>query len=80
LGRWRHHGLIQQFCWGQWTAPPSPSTVLAPYRQRLRALYDWRTDADYAARLMRPSEARDALTLAQEILTVVAQAKGLPFP
>jgi hypothetical protein len=30
--------------------------------------------------MMRPSEARDGLTLAQEILTVVAQAKGLPFP
>jgi len=80
LGRWRHHGLIQQFCWGQWTEPPSPPTAVAPYRQQLRALYDWRTDADYTARMITLSEARDGFTLAQEILATVARAKGLPFP
>ncbi|MGH8058514.1 MAG: hypothetical protein ACREOH_14960 [Candidatus Entotheonellia bacterium] len=80
LGRWRHHGLIHQFCWGQWAAPPSPPTALAPYRQRLRALYDWRTDADYTTRTITPSEAREGLTLAQEMLAMVAQAKGLAFP
>jgi uncharacterized protein (UPF0332 family) len=80
LGRWRHHGLIQQFCWGQWTEPPALPTRLAVYRQRLRTLYDYRTDADYTARTMSRTEAHEGLNLANEILTLIAQAKGLPFP
>jgi uncharacterized protein (UPF0332 family) len=79
LGRWRHHGAIHQFCRGQWTAPPSPPTTLARYRQRLRGRYDWRTDADYTVRTIAPSAAQEGLTLAEEILVLVAQAKGLPF-
>jgi uncharacterized protein (UPF0332 family) len=80
LGRWRHHGLIQQFCWGQWTELPSLLTTLASYRQRLRTLYDYRTDADYTARTISQTEANDGLILAQEILAFVARAKGFPFP
>lgn len=79
LGRWRHHGLMHQFCWGQWTEPPSLPTTLGSYRHRLRALYDYRTDADYTARAISQTEANDGLTLARDILTLVAQAKGLPF-
>ena len=80
LGRWRHHGLMQQFCFGQWTEPPSLPTTLASYRPRLRTLYDYRTDADYTARAIAQTEAHDGLTLANEILTLIAQAKGLTFP
>ena len=79
LGRWRHHGLIQQFCFGQWTEPPSLPTTLASYRQRLRTLYDYRTDADYTAREITQTEANDGLTLAREILAFIAQGKGLVF-
>jgi len=80
LGRWRHHGLMHQFCWGQWTEPPSLPTTLAGYRQRLRTLYDYRTDADYTARTIAQTEANTGLDLAKEILALVAQAKGLSFP
>jgi len=80
LGHWRHHGVIDHFCRGQWVDPPLPLTLLAPYRQRLRDLYDWRTDADDAARPVSRPEANAGLTLTQEILTTVAREKGLPFP
>jgi hypothetical protein len=80
LGRWRHHGLIQQFCFGQWTEPPSLPTTLAAYRQRLRTLYDYRTDADFTAREITQTEAKGGFTLVGEILVFIAQAKGLVFP
>jgi hypothetical protein len=70
---------MHQFCWGQWTEPPSLPTTLGAYRHRLRTLYDYRTDADYTARAMSQTEANDGLNLARDILTLVAQAKGLPF-
>jgi hypothetical protein len=79
LGRWRHHGLIQHFCTGQWTESPPPLTALGVYRQRLRELYDARTDADYSARPLSASEARAGLALAEEILAMIAQKKGLLF-
>jgi uncharacterized protein (UPF0332 family) len=79
-GRWRHHGLIHHFCWGQWTQPPSPVTRFAGYLRRLRALYDQRTDADYIAMPIPRAKAEDGLKLAKEILEIVAQEKGLPFP
>jgi uncharacterized protein (UPF0332 family) len=79
-GRWRHHGLIHHFCWGQWTQPPSPVTRFAGYLRRLRALYDQRTDADYIALPISRAKAEDGLKLAKEILEIVAQEKGLPFP
>lgn len=79
LGRWRHHGLLHQFCQGQWTEPPALPTELASYRRRLRALYDYRTDADYMARPIVQTEAHEGLTLAREVLTLVAQAHGLHF-
>ena len=80
LGRWRHHGLMHQFCWGQWTEPPSLPTRLALYRPRLRTLYDYRTDADYTARTLSQTEAQNGLHLANEILALVAQAKRLTLP
>ena len=79
LGRWRHHGLMQHFCLGQWTELPSLLTRLVSYRQRLRTLYDYRTDADYTARAISQTEANDGLSLTKEILTLVARAKGLTF-
>lgn len=79
-GRWRHHGLIHHFCWGQWTQPPSPVTRFAGYLRNLRALYDQRTDADYLAIPIPRAEAEDGLKLAKEILEIVAREKGLPFP
>jgi len=80
LGRWRHHGLIHRFCYGQGTEAPSLPTSLAAYRQRLRTLYAYRTDADYTAREITQTEANDGLTLAGEILVFIAQVKGLVFP
>lgn len=79
-GRWRHHGLIHHFCWGQWTQPPSPVTRFAGYLRNLRALYDQRTDADYLAIPIPRAKAEDGLKLAKEILEIVAREKGLPFP
>jgi len=80
LRRWRHQGLMQHFCFGQWTQPPSLPTTLASYRPRLRTLYDHRTDADYTARAISQTEANDGLNLVSEILALIAQAKGLTFP
>jgi hypothetical protein len=46
----------------------------------LRTLYDQRTDADYIAMPISRAKAEDGLKLAKEILEIVAQEKGLPFP
>lgn len=80
MGRWRHHGLIHHFCWGQWTQPPSPPTRFAGYLQRLRDLYEQRTDADYSAKPIPKSKAEEGLILTKEVLELIAKEKGLPFP
>ena len=54
--------------------------TLASYRQRLRMVYDYRTDADYTTREITQVEANEGLTLAREILAFIAHAKGLVFP
>ena len=59
--------------------PPSLPTTRGSYRPRLRALYDYRTDADDTARAISPTEAHDGITLVRESLALVSQAKGLSF-
>jgi hypothetical protein len=55
-------------------------TRFAGYLRRLRTLYDQRTDADYIAMPISRAKAEDGLKLAKEILEIVAQEKGMPFP
>jgi hypothetical protein len=79
-GLWRHGGLINEFCRGRWLGPLVVPQVLAPLRKKLDLLYVWRIQSDYEARSLSRNEAQEALDIAHEVLSLVAQHKGLRWP
>jgi hypothetical protein len=76
-GLWRHGGLINEFCRGQWLGPLVAPQALAPLRKKLDLLYVWRIQSDYEARSLSRNEAQEAVDIANEVLSLVAQHKGL---
>lgn len=47
LGHWKHAGLMQKFCHGEWTAVPVLPNSFAVIYKKLLTVYDSRLDADY---------------------------------
>lgn len=78
-GLWRHGGLINNFCRGQWRRPPVAPQAMASLRKKLDQLYLYRIQVDYEARSLGQSEAQEGLDSADEVLQLVAQQTGLPL-
>ncbi len=76
LGLWRHGGLINEFCRGQWTIPVLVPTALATLRRRLDTLYRLRATVDYDANPALPAEAQFGLDVVAETLQIIAHHKG----
>jgi len=77
LGEWKHGGLMQTFCRGQWAAPVILPTSLATLYKKLLALYDLRLDADYRALPVDPTKAQEGLNTVAEVFQLVTQHKTL---
>jgi uncharacterized protein (UPF0332 family) len=78
LGAWKHGGLMQTFCRGQWADPILLPTSLATLYKRLLALYDLRLDADYRALTVDPAQAQDGLNTVEAVFQLIIRHKGLP--
>lgn len=76
-GLWRHGGLINAFCRGQWRSPPVAPQTMADMRQRLDRLYLHRLRADYEARDVTGAEAEAAAETLDRVLRLVAEEMGL---
>ncbi len=77
LGEWRHGGLMQNFCHGQWADPVILPSSLAILYKRLLALYDLRLDADYRALPVDPAKAQEGLNTVAEVFQVITRHKTL---
>jgi len=77
LGTWKHNGLMQTFCRGQWAEPAMLPTSLAPLYKKLLALYDLRLDADYRALTIDPAKAQEGLNTVAAVLRLITQHKTL---
>ena len=75
---WKHGGLMQTFCCGQWTDPVLLPTSLASLYKKLLALYDLRLDADYRAMQVDPIKAQEGLNTITEVFQLIAHHKTLP--
>ena len=69
-GRWEHPGLRGVFV-QQHSVRGVPVAECRRLRQRLCALHDARTDADYTPMAIDETTVQEALTIAREILEVV---------
>lgn len=78
-GLWRHGGLINAFCRGQWRHPPVPPQSMASIRKQLDRLYLYRIQADYEARRLGADAAQMGLDTGKRVLRLVAKAAGLPL-
>jgi len=76
LGLWRHGGLINEFCRGQWTSPVLLPTALATLRNRLDTLYRLRISVDYDANPALSTEAQFGLDVIRETLQIIAHHTG----
>jgi hypothetical protein len=77
LGTWKHGGLMQTFCRGQWADPVLLPTSLATLYKRLLALYDLRLDADYRALPIDPIKAQEGLNTIAEVFQLITRHKTL---
>jgi uncharacterized protein (UPF0332 family) len=76
LGLWRHGGLINEFCRGQWTTPPLLPTALAALRKKLDDLYRLRIAVDYATASASHTQAAFGLDVVKETLHLIAHHMG----
>lgn len=76
-GLWRHGGLINEFCQGQWQHPSVAPQRMASLRQKLDQLYLHRIQVDYEAQSLGQNAAQEGLNTMDEILRLVAQQTGL---
>jgi uncharacterized protein (UPF0332 family) len=76
-GRWRHQGLIDYFCRGQWTTPFIAPVDMKPVRDDLLTLYYLRSNADYKAVTPSVWESQFGVDLADQVLQLVASRKNL---
>ncbi len=77
-GEWKHGGLMQTFCRGQWADPVLLPTSLASLYKKLLALYDLRLDADYRALQVNSVKAQEGLNTITEVFQLIARHKTLP--
>jgi uncharacterized protein (UPF0332 family) len=75
-GPWSHGGIFQHFAPGQWRQPQTPldRTVI----NGVRILYNARLKAHYKAVRLTATESAESLTMARQILQLVASVLGLP--
>jgi uncharacterized protein (UPF0332 family) len=73
--RWQHEGIVQHFVRGLWQVQPMP--LARDVRKALTTLYKHRLKADYHGRKVTVKEAREALTTAVLVLSMVAEAFAL---
>jgi len=76
-GWWRHGGLIDRFCRGQWAIPAIAPRAMKSTRHSLMELYDLRRKVDYYAETTTISQSQLGVDLANQILQLVAQQKSL---
>ena len=76
-GVWKHGGLMQTFCRGQWADPILLPTSLAALYKKLLVLYDLRLDADYRALPIESAKAQEGLDTVQEVFKLITQHKEL---
>jgi uncharacterized protein (UPF0332 family) len=74
--RWQHAGIVKVFAQGQWQREQMPLT--RDLRKALETLSKHRLKADYHGRPVTVNEAHEAMTTAEQVLTLVATALGLP--
>lgn len=77
MRQWRHKGVIDTFCYGQWATPVIIPTSLATLRQQLVKLYELRLVGDYRAVVVTAQESTNGINTAFEVLQLVAKQKGL---
>ena len=77
LRLWKHHGLMQAFCRGQWADPVLLPTSLALLYKRLLVLYDLLLDADYRALPVESAKAQTGLDTVAEICLLIPRHKTL---
>lgn len=76
-GLWRHGGLINEFCRGQWRSPPVAPQTMAAMRRQLDRLYLRRLRADYEARLVTRGDGEASAETLDRVLRLVADEMGL---
>ncbi len=74
--RWQHAGIVKVFAQGQWQREQMP--LARDLRKALETPYKHRLKADYHGRPVTVDEAHEALTTAEQVLTLVATALDLP--
>ncbi len=74
--RWQHAGIVKVFAQGQWQRNQMP--LPRDLRKALETLYKYRLKADYHGRLVTGDEAQEAMTTAEQVLTLVATELDLP--
>jgi hypothetical protein len=75
-GQGSHGGFVQHFAPGRWRQPQTPldRTVI----KAIRSLYNARLKTHYKAVRLTATESAESLTMARQILQLVASVLGLP--
>lgn len=76
LGHWKHAGLMQKFCHGEWTAVPVLPNSFAVIYKKLLTVYDLRLDADYRALAVDKTKAQEALQTTKQVLDLIVLHKN----
>ena len=74
--RWQHAGIVKVFAQGQWQSHKRP--LPRDLRKDLETLYKHRLKADYHGRPVTLDEAQEAMTTAEQVLTLVATELNVP--
>lgn len=75
-GQWSHGGILQHFAPGRWRQPQTP--LDRTVTNAIRTLYNARLKAHYKAVRLTATDSAESLTMARQILQLVASVLGLP--
>ena len=75
-GQWSHGGILQHFAPGRWRQPQTP--LDSTLTNAIRSLYNARLKAHYKAVRLTATDSAESLTMARQILQLVATVLGLP--
>jgi hypothetical protein len=75
-GQWSHGGILQHFAPGRWRQPQTP--LDRTVTNAIRTLYNARLKAHYKAVRLTATDSAESLTMARQILQLVATVLGLP--
>jgi uncharacterized protein (UPF0332 family) len=75
-GQWSHGGILQHFAPGRWRQPQTP--LDRTVTNAIRSLNNARLKAHYKAVRLTATDSAESLTMARQVMELVATILGLP--